>query len=183
MDRERRALIIATSALGGVAIAGASLPFLASLSPSEKVRAEGAPVEADMAALPPGDMMTVEWRGKPVWILHRTVEQLAMLDAHRDELADPASLRSEQPESCRNAFRSIKPQYWVATGLCTHLGCSPTAKIVGKGVVEGFECTCHGSSFDLAGRVFRNAPAPDNLRIPPYRYLGATRILIGEENA
>ncbi|WP_417067937.1 ubiquinol-cytochrome c reductase iron-sulfur subunit [Niveibacterium terrae] len=177
-DRERRALVVATCALGGVVVAGLSAPFLASLAPSGGDRSGSAFVDVDIAALKPGEPLTVSWRGRPVWILRRTPAQLAAL-ARRAALADPDSLTSEQPDSCRNAWRSIKPEILVVTALCTHLGCSPRLDGAGGGA-SAVVCPCHASRFDLAGRVLSNAPAPTNLAIPPHRYLDATRIRIGE---
>jgi len=189
MDGGRRTLVIASSAVGGAAVAGAAVPFLASLTPSERAKAAGAPVEADLSKLQPGDMMTVEWRGKPVWILRRTPEQLASLKKDTDLLADPESKRSDQPAYIKGEARSIKPEYLVVIGICTHLGCSPGAKFqagaesgMGADWPGGFLCPCHGSTFDLAARVFKNKPAPDNLPIPPHTYLSDTRILIGEDS-
>ncbi len=190
MDGGRRTLVIATSAVGGAAVAGAAVPFLASLTPSERAKAAGAPVEADIGKLQPGEMMTVEWRGKPVWILRRTPEQIAQLKKEDAALlADPDSKRSEQPAYIKGEGRALKPEYLVVIGICTHLGCSPSAKLqqgadsgMGADWQGGFLCPCHGSTFDLSGRVFRNKPAPDNLPIPPHTYLSDTRILIGEDS-
>lgn len=188
-DNGRRTLVIATAAVGGGAVAGAAVPFLASLSPSERAKAAGAPVEADISKLQPGEMMTVEWRGKPVWILRRTKEQLASLAKVKGEMADPDSVRSEQPEYCKNEHRSIKEEYLVTIGICTHLGCSPSSKFqpgaeggMGADWQGGFLCPCHGSTFDLAGRVFKNKPAPDNLPVPPHKYLADTKLLIGDDS-
>ncbi|MCL2657512.1 MAG: ubiquinol-cytochrome c reductase iron-sulfur subunit [Betaproteobacteria bacterium] len=189
MDDGRRALVIATSVVGGAAVVGAAVPFLASLTPSERAKAAGAPVEADIGKLQPGEMMTVEWRGKPVWILRRTPEQLESLKKDTAALADPESKRSEQPAYIKGEARSLKPEYLVVIGICTHLGCSPGAKFqpgaesgLGSDWPGGFLCPCHGSTFDLAGRVFANKPAPDNLPVPPYMYLSDTKILIGEDS-
>jgi ubiquinol-cytochrome c reductase iron-sulfur subunit len=177
-DRERRALIVATTALGGVVAAGATTPFLASLAPSASERRLAACVDVDIASLRPGEPLTVSWRGRPVWLLRRTAIQLAALE-RREGLADPDSRASEQPDSCRNGWRSIKPEVLVVTALCTHLACAPRLEGKGGGLA-GLVCPCHGSRFDLAGRVLSNAPAPTNLAIPPHRYLDATRIRIGE---
>lgn len=184
---QRRNLILATTAVGGLGCAVALVPFVASLMPSERAKAAGAPVEADIATLEPGQMMTVEWRGKPVWILHRTPEMLATLPRLEAQLSDPQSAQHQQPDSCRNVQRSIKPEILIAVGICTHLGCSPSSKFRHGGEdgmssdwPGGFLCPCHGSTFDLAGRVFKNKPAPLNLEIPPHTYLSASRILIGE---
>lgn len=189
-NAQRRKLLVATSAVGGVGAAIAIIPFAASFQPSARARAAGAPVEVDIGKLGPGQMLTVEWRGKPVWILHRTPEMLATLPAMVDQLVDPESQRPQQPEYCCNPHRSIKPELFIAVGICTHLGCSPSSKFRhgdGEGMpadwVGGFLCPCHGSTFDFAGRVFKNKPAPDNLEIPRHRYLTDTRLLIGEDAA
>ncbi|MDT3668855.1 MAG: ubiquinol-cytochrome c reductase iron-sulfur subunit [Aromatoleum sp.] len=188
MDSGRRQLLVATSAAGGVAAVATAVPFVASLTPSERAKAAGAPVEADISKLAPGEMMTVEWRGKPVWILRRTPEMLASLDKTESLVSDPGSEKPMQPEYAQNKYRSVKPEYLVAVGICTHLGCSPSEKFkVGaeSGVrpdwAGGFLCPCHGSLFDLAGRVYRSMPAPDNLEIPPYKFLADTKLLIGDD--
>ena len=188
MDSGRRQLLVATSAAGGVAAVATAVPFVASLTPSERAKAAGAPVEADVGNLAPGEMMTVEWRGKPVWILRRTPEMLASLDKTEDLVSDPASEKPMQPEYATNKHRSVNPEYLVAVGICTHLGCSPSEKFkvgVESGVspdwAGGFLCPCHGSLFDLAGRVYRSMPAPDNLEVPPYQFLADTKILIGDD--
>ncbi len=188
VDCGRRRLLVATSVAGGVAGVAAVVPFVGSLAPSERAKSAGAPVEVDISKLQPGEMMTVEWRGKPVWIIHRTKEMLDTLTKHDDKLADPKSERRQQPDYAKNEFRSIKPEYLVAIGICTHLGCSPTEKFktgtesgLGDDWPGGFLCPCHGSTFDLAGRVFKNKPAPDNLEIPPHYYLSDAKILIGED--
>lgn len=177
-DRERRALLCATGALGSVVVAGLAAPFLASLTPSGGDRTDRDFVDVGIAALKPGEPLTVSWQGRPVWILRRTPAQLAAL-ARRAALADPDSLASEQPDSCRNAWRSLKPEILVVTALCTHLACSPRLEGEGSGA-SGVVCPCHASRFDLAGRVHSDSPAPINLAIPPHRYLDATRIRIGE---
>lgn len=188
VDCGRRRLLVASSVAGGVAGIAAAIPFVASLAPSERAKSAGAPVEVDLSKLAPGEMMTVEWRGKPVWIIHRTPEMLESLTKIADKLADPDSKRPQQPPYARNTHRSIKPEYMVAIGICTHLGCSPTEKFKAgpdSGIAAdwpgGFFCPCHGSMFDLAGRVFKNMPAPDNLEVPPHRYLADLRLLIGED--
>lgn len=188
-DCSRRNLIAATAVVGGAAGIGAAVPFAASFTPSERAKAAGAPVEADISGLKPGEKMVVEWRGKPVWILRRTPEMLASLKQIDPRLADPQSQRSEQPEYINGEARAIKPEYLVCIGICTHLGCSPTDKLAPDGASGmgpdwpgGFLCPCHGSQFDLAGRVFKSMPAPDNLPIPPYKYLSDTKILIGEDS-
>jgi ubiquinol-cytochrome c reductase iron-sulfur subunit len=171
-----------------VGAVAALVPFVSSMLPSERAKAAGAPVEVDIASLAPGQMMTVEWRGKPVWIINRSPEMLATLPKLDDAVADPKSEKEMQPKYCRNETRSIKPEIMVAVGICTHLGCSPSSKFK-KGGEEGmptewpggFLCPCHGSTFDFAGRVYKNKPAPDNLVVPPHTYLSETRILIGED--
>ena len=186
-DATRRRLVVATSAVGGMAVAAAAIPFVASMAPSEKARSAGAPVEADAARLAPGELATLEWRGKPVWILHRTPEMIESLYRDTGQLLDPHSDRPQQPEYCRNALRSIKPEYWVALALCTHLGCIPSIRKevapadLGPDWPGGYYCPCHGSKFDFAGRVFRNVPAPLNLEIPKHRFLSGTRLLIGTD--
>jgi len=185
--QKRRFLVAATSVAGGVATAAVAMPFIASMLPSERAKAAGAPVEVDIGRLEPGQMMTVEWRGKPVWVVNRTPEMLRDVKACDDRVADPASKRSEQPSYARNEYRSLKPEYLVCVGICTHLGCSPVGVL--KAEPEpfaadwkgGFYCPCHGSLYDLAGRVYKNKPAPDNLVVPPYKFLSDTKLVIGEE--
>lgn len=188
VDCGRRRLLVATATAGGVAGVAVAVPFVSSMLPSERAKAAGAPVEVDISKLGPGEMMTVEWRGKPVWIINRTPEMLASLRKVDDKVADPKSDKEMQPEYCKNETRSIKPEIMVAVGICTHLGCSPTEKFktgAESGVEAdwpgGFLCPCHGSTFDLAGRVYKSKPAPDNLEIPPHMYLGDAKILIGED--
>ena len=188
MDSSRRTLLLATYAAGGVAAVATAVPFVASLTPSERAKAAGAPVEADVSKLKPGEMMTVEWRGKPVWILRRTPEMLASLDKTDEKVSDPNSDKPMQPEYAKNETRSIKPEILVAVGICTHLGCSPSDKFktgADSGIAAdwpgGFLCPCHGSTFDMAGRVYKSKPAPDNLEIPPHKYLSDAKILIGED--
>jgi ubiquinol-cytochrome c reductase iron-sulfur subunit len=182
----RRTLVRLTAAAGGVAAAGAAVPFLASLAPSERAKAAGAPVEARIGTLKPAELQTVEWRGRPVWILKRTPEMLKRLPAAEPLLSDPRSaVSSQQPEYARNATRSIEPEVLVTVALCTHLGCIPTfypaPDSVQPGWLGGFYCPCHGSKFDLAGRVYRGSPAPTNLEIPPHRYLSPEVLLIGDD--
>lgn len=186
---ERRNLLVATSAVGGAAVVAGAVPFVASLTPSERAKAIGAPVVADISKLAPGEKMVVKWRGKPVWILRRTPEMLASLEAVAGKLSDAGSEKSVQPAYAKNPTRSIKSEYFVAIGICTHLGCSPSDKFKAGNAegmsadwVGGFLCPCHGSLFDLAGRVFKNLPAPTNLEIPPHKYLSDTSIIIGEES-
>lgn len=179
-DPSRRFWVTTACALGGVAGVATAVPFVSTFAPSAKARAAGAPVEADISQLQPGQMMTVEWRGKPVWILRRTPEQLEELKKDASLLADPDSKRPGfTPEYAENAYRSRKPDLFVCVGICTHLGCSPNRQDGVAPGVDGFLCPCHGSRFDLAGRVFRNVPAPDNLEVPPYQYVSDTRIVVG----
>ncbi len=189
VDCGRRRLIVATATVGGVAGVAAAVPFLASFAPSERAKSAGAPVEVDISKLAPGQMMTVEWRGKPVWIIHRTKEMLDGLRKVDDKVSDPKSDRNQQPEYAKNDHRSIKPEYMIAVGICTHLGCSPSDKFktgaesgIDADWQGGFLCPCHGSTFDLAGRVFKNKPAPDNLEVPPHKYLSDARLIIGEDS-
>lgn len=184
----RRRLLVATSAVGGAGAVAALVPFVSSMLPSERAKAAGAPVEVDISKLEPGQMMTVEWRGKPVWIIHRTAEMLATLPKLKDAVVDPDSKKNMQPEYIKGEHRSIKPEIMVAVGICTHLGCSPSSKFK-HGSEEGmtgdwlggFFCPCHGSTFDFSGRVYKSKPAPDNLEVPPHMYLTDARILIGED--
>jgi ubiquinol-cytochrome c reductase iron-sulfur subunit len=183
----RRFLTAATTVIGGVGVAFALVPFISSMQPSAKARAAGAPVRADISKLEPGQMIRVKWRGKPVWIVNRTQAMLDTLPTLDGQLRDPESQQSEQPDYAKNEYRSIKPLYLVLIGICTHLGCSPTFRPdvapadLGKDWKGGFFCPCHGSRFDLAGRVFQGVPAPLNLPVPPHRYLSATELLIGDE--
>jgi ubiquinol-cytochrome c reductase iron-sulfur subunit len=184
--QRRKMLLAATAGLGGVGLIGAAYPLLASLAPSERARAAGAPVDYDVSRLAPGSITTLEWRGRPVWVLHRSPAMLAALAGHDAELADPASSRSAQPPSCRNPARAVRPAFLVCTAICTHLGCIPSfrpepgAPDLPAGWPGGFYCPCHGSRFDLAGRVFRNVPAPTNLEVPPYAWLGPSQLRIGD---
>ena len=183
----RRFLTVATSAVGGVAAAGVAVPFLMSFAPSERAKAAGAPVEVDISKLEAGQKINVEWRGKPVWVLSRTPEQLKNLSTIEGDLLDPKCESPEQPEYCKNATRSIKPEILVAVGICTHLGCSPTHRPdiapadLGPKWVGGFYCPCHGSKFDLSARVYSGVPAPKNMEIPPHKYLSDTVLLIGDD--
>ena len=191
IDSSKRTWIIASSCAGAVGAGVAAVPFVASFQPSERARAAGAAVEADIGALKPGERMTVEWRGKPVWIVRRTEAQLAELAKLDKVLADPKSTRTNYaatPEYARNEWRSIKKEFLVVVGICSHLGCSPIDKFVPGPQPSlpndwdgGFLCPCHGSTFDMAGRVFKDKPAPDNLEVPPYMYLSDTRLIIGED--
>ncbi len=183
----RRQWMIATVGASGALSLAAIVPFVSSLMPSERAKAAGAPVEVDIGKLAPGDMMVVEWRGKPVWILNRTPEMLATLKKAEPMLADPASDKPQQPGYASNETRSRRPEILVAVGICTHLGCSPSAAFtpgdaaLGADWPGGFLCPCHGSTFDFAGRVFKNKPAPSNLEVPPHRYLTDTRLIIGRD--
>lgn len=193
VDSSKRTWIITSACAGAVGGAAVAVPFVSTFQPSEKAKAAGAAIEVDIAALGTGEKLTVEWRGKPVWILKRTPEQLEELPTLDSQLADPDSLRNAAeltPEYARNTWRSIKPEVFVAVGICTHLGCSPVDKFTPgpqpslpadwKG---GFLCPCHGSTFDMAGRVFKNKPAPDNLEVPPYKFLSESKLLIGDDKA
>ena len=187
-EKRRRLLLIATSAAAGVAGTGVAVPFLASWLPSARSLAAGAPVEADISFVELGQQITVEWRGKPVWILRRTPEMLALLTKHDALLVDPESKESEQPAYVKGWQRSIKPEVFIATGVCTHLGCSPTLKKeigaasdMGDEWPGGYYCPCHNSRFDLSARVLKGSPAPKNLVIPPHRYASDAVVVIGED--
>lgn len=188
INPRRRRLVIATSALGVTGLAFAAAPFVASMRPSARAKALGGPVEVDFGKIEPGQLLTVEWRGRPIFIVRRTPEMLAQLRQNTALLVDPDSrVESQQPPYARNLYRSIKPEFLVLIGLCTHLGCvpaqhfepGPAAGLVDADWPGGWFCHCHGSKFDLAGRVFKNVPAPTNLVVPPHRYAGDTRIVIG----
>ena len=187
-ERKRGFLVAATSVVGGVVAGATAVPFVGSMLPSERAKAAGAPVEVDISQLAAGDMMRVEWRGKPVWIVRRTKEMLDTLTKLENAVADPQSAKGQQPDYAKNPHRSVKPEYLVVVGVCTHLGCSPIAKFTpGAEPFEanwqgGFYCPCHGSLFDLAGRVYRNKPAPDNLEVPPYKFLSDAKIVIGVDS-
>jgi ubiquinol-cytochrome c reductase iron-sulfur subunit len=190
VDQGKRTWLITTSCAGAVGGVAAAVPFVSTFAPSERAKAAGAPVEVDIGALKPGEKVTVEWRGKPVWIVRRTPEQVEALKGLDGQLADPDSQRKAYPtpEYALNTHRSIKPEYFVAVGICSHLGCSPSDKFVTGAQPSlpddwkgGFLCPCHGSTFDMAGRVFKNKPAPDNLEVPPHMYLSDSRLLIGED--
>ena len=187
MDKTRRNLIVGTAAVSTVAGVAVAVPFAWSWMPSERAKAAGAPVETDVSALAPGEMAVVEWRGKPVWILRRTKEMQDAVRKADDKVTDPKSKDSTQPEYAKNDLRSIKPDFLVLVGICSHLGCSPQAKSVeakaemGADWGGGFLCPCHGSKFDLAGRVYKGAPAPINLEVPPHTYLADGKLLIGED--
>ena len=190
IDKGRRTWIAISCGAGVVGGAAVAVPFISTFAPSERARAAGAPVRVDIGSLQPGEKLTVEWRGKPVWILRRTPEQLRALPKLDPQLADPASARNQYPTPAyaRNAHRSIKPEYFVGVGICTHLGCSPADKLapgpqpsLPDDWVGGFLCACHGSTFDMAGRVYKNKPAPDNLEVPPHMYVSDSVLVIGED--
>jgi ubiquinol-cytochrome c reductase iron-sulfur subunit len=187
-SKKRRFLIGATSVVGGIGVAAAAVPFVVSLWPSERAKAAGAPVNVDIAKLELGQKINVEWRGKVVWVIHRTQEMLATLPKLDDKVADPKSDVDHQPPYAKNEARSVKPEIFVAVGICTHLGCSPTFRPeiapsdLGGDWLGGFFCPCHQSKFDLAGRVFKGVPAPTNLYIPPYKFLSDSQIVIGEDD-
>ena len=187
VDKTRRNLVVATSVLGGAATVGAAVPFVGSMLPSERAKAAGAPVEVDISRLAPGELGVYEWRGKPVWVIRRTPEMIQSLEAVLPNLTDPESKASIQPQYAENAHRAAKPEIMVMEGVCTHLGCSPQLKPadakaeMGGDWVGGFYCPCHGSKFDYAGRVFRGAPAPTNLPVPPYTFLSDSTLVIGED--
>lgn len=185
VNLNKRNFLIATSAVGAIGVASVAVPFVTSMTPSERAKAAGAPVEVDISKIEPGSILTAEWRGQPVWIIHRTDEMTAQLTKNNEQLSDPmCEVASQQPIYAQNADRSIKPNIGVVVGICTHLGCSPSAKLqaggdMGDGWVGGFFCPCHGSKFDLAGRVFKGSPAPINLVVPPHKYLSDNTLLIG----
>jgi len=193
VDSGRRDLLVATCAAGGVAGLATAGAFVSTFQPSERAKAAGAPVEVDIGSLAVGEMKTVEWRGKPVWILKRTPQMIAALKSKKidNELADPQSERNKDeltPEYARNEFRSIKPEVLVTVGICSHLGCSPISRFQSGPQPSlpddwqgGFLCPCHGSTFDLAGRVYKNKPAPDNLQVPRYMFAGETKLIIGKD--
>lgn len=190
VDQGRRQLLTAATLLTGAVGAGfAAVPFLASWKPSARARALGAPVEVDVSKLEPGALMKVEWRGKPVWVLRRTPEMLRQIEGIDGLLADPASDNSIQPDYAKNPARAAKPEFLVLLGVCTHLGCAPLERFkpgdaeLGADWPGGFYCPCHGSRFDLSGRVFKGMPAPTNLSVPPYAFVDDNRILVGEDQA
>jgi len=187
VDKTRRNLIVATSIAGGAVGVGAAVPFVASMFPSERAKAAGAPVEVDISHIAPGELQVVEWRGKPVWIIRRTQEMIASLKAAEPRLSDPNSKASTQPKYADNEYRSAKPEIMVMEGVCTHLGCSPQMKTaeakgeMGGDWVGGFYCPCHGSKFDLAGRVYTGSPAPLNLVVPEYEFVSDSTLVIGKD--
>ncbi|HIF9076502.1 TPA: ubiquinol-cytochrome c reductase iron-sulfur subunit [Photobacterium damselae] len=180
----RRFLTVTTSVVGGLGAAAIAVPFIKSWNPSAKAKAAGAPVEVDISKLEEGQMIRVEWRGKPVWVVRRSDAVLKQLEGHNEQLRDAASDEPQQPDYAKNAYRSVKPEIFLAVGICTHLGCSPTylpntfSEQV-SGIASGFFCPCHGSKFDMAGRVFSGVPAPLNLVVPPHTFLDDNTILVG----
>lgn len=191
VDNGRRTWIAITCGAGAVGGIAAAVPFVSTFTPSERAKAAGAPVQVDISALKPGEKLTVEWRGKPVWIVRRTPEQLESLKKLDSQLADPHSDRKQYPTPpyAKNEYRSIKPEFFVGVGICSHLGCSPTDKFTPGAQPSlpddwpgGFLCPCHGSTFDIAGRVFKNKPAPDNLEVPPHKYLSDSVVLVGDDS-
>jgi len=189
VDRsKRRFLIAATTAVGGVAGVAVMVPFVMSMLPSERAKAAGAPVDVDISKLEPGMLLAVAWQGKPVWVVNRTKEMLARLPKNDSFLLDPKSEQPQQPEYCKNGWRSIKPEILVVVGICTHLGCSPTfrkevgAADLGADWPGGWLCPCHGSKYDLAARVFKDVPAPLNMDIPPYKFVNDNLILVGDDS-
>ena len=193
IDSSKRTWIITSACAGAVGGVATAVPFVSTFQPSEKAKAAGAAVEGDISALKDGEKLTVEWRGKPGWIIKRTPEQIKELPELDSQLADPQSKRHPEeftPPYAMNEARSIKPEVLVVVGICTHLGCSPSDKFqpgaqpsLPNDWKGGFLCPCHGSTFDMAGRVFKNKPAPDNLQVPPHMYLSETKLLIGEDKA
>jgi ubiquinol-cytochrome c reductase iron-sulfur subunit len=183
----RHFLTVATAVTGGVGLAASAVPFVASFKPSARAQALGAPVEVDVSKLEPGALLKVEWRGRPIYVLHRTERMLVQLDKVEADLADPSSEDSLQPTYAQNEFRSIRPSFLVLEGVCTHLGCAPLPRFevapvdLGPDWAGGFYCPCHGSKFDLAGRVYAGVPAPTNLTVPPYRYVNDSTIQIGSD--
>lgn len=187
IDLERRKFLIkSATALGAVGVVAAAVPFVSSMLPSADVEHAAAPIKVNISGLKPGDQLTVSWRGKPIWIIRRTPEALKSLAMDEDLLRDPQSDEDQQPAYARNRYRSIKPEYLVVVGVCTHLGCIPTYRPDPKSVSPdwpgGFLCTCHGSKFDMSGRVFKGVPAPINLEVPNYAFINDQEILIGVDN-
>ena len=184
----RHFLVVATTVTGTVGAVLATVPFISSWRPSARAQAVGAPVEIDISKIDPGSMVAIKWRGKAVWILHRTPQMIAALNKIEDELRDPFSNEPQQPAYAANQQRSIRPEFLVLEGVCTHLGCAPLEKFqpgdpeIDAGWQGGFVCPCHGSQFDLAGRVYKGVPAPTNLVVPPHRYIGDATILIGNDS-
>ena len=187
-NSRRRFLTTAATVVGGAGAVATAIPFIANLTPSEKAKALGAPIEVDLSDLAPGQLKIEKWQGKPIWILRRGEKTLEELPELNDKLRDPDSEVDQQPPYAKNLYRSIEPEYLIVIGLCTHLGCSPKyvpeneENNLGEDWKGGFFCPCHGSRFDLAGRVFTGVPAPSNLVVPPYQFISDTRILIGDDS-
>lgn len=185
VDHTKRHFLTGTmTVVGGIGTAVAAIPFLSSMQPSARAKAAGAPVKADISSIEPGQLLRFKWRGKPVWVVHRPAEALDQLAKMDPLLADPKSQKQQQPVYATNPYRSIRPEILVLVGLCTHFGCAPLYQPTGSdqiGPEGGFFCPCHGSKFDMAGRVYANVPAPSNLEVPPYQYLDENLILIGED--
>lgn len=187
VDRTRRGLVVATSVAGGAATVGAAVPFVASMWPSERAKAAGAPIEVDVSKLQPGEVQTHAWRRKPIWVFRRSPEMLASIRKDDSLVSDPNSEIQHQPAYAKNEYRSRKPELAVIVGVCTHLGCTPVEKTLadradmGEAWNGGFYCPCHGSKYDFAGRVYKGVPAPTNLWIPPYMYVSDTKIIIGKD--
>ena len=185
--KKRRFLVATTTVIGAAGAAAIAVPFLTSFSPSERARAAGAPVEVELSKMQPGQLVRVEWRGKPVWVLYRSKEMIDRLPELNSKLRDPDSEVEQQPSYAKNSYRSIKPEYSILVGICTHLGCSPTYRPevgpadLGADWLGGYYCPCHGSRYDLAGRVYKNVPAPKNLVVPPHYYMTDSRVLVGED--
>ena len=184
----RRFLTVTASVLGGVGVIAAAIPFISYMRPSERAKVAGGPVEVDLTKVRLGEQITVKWQGKPIWLLHRTPEMLANLEKLTPHLRDPDSkLDTQQPQYAKNAYRSIKDNYFVCIGICTHLGCIPAYRPdiappdLGPKWLGGYFCPCHGSRFDLAGRVYKGVPAPTNLVIPPYRFVSNTKVVVGDD--
>jgi ubiquinol-cytochrome c reductase iron-sulfur subunit len=191
VDRgRRRFLTTAATVVGGAGVVATAVPFISTLTPSARARAIGAPVEIEIGGIKPGELQRFKWQGKPVWILHRKGDQLGTLPELDGEVRDPGSEEPQQPDYARNEHRSIKPEYLILVGLCTHLGCSPTyvprEEAATYGLSDwkgGFFCPCHGSRFDLAGRVYKDVPAPRNLLVPPHQYVGEHRVVVGVDDS
>ena len=193
MSQEKRRTLGLTAVLGGLGGAAVAVPFVSTFTPSEKAKAAGAPVEVDLSEIAPGNMKVVEWRGKPGWILRRTPEMLESIEGHDDELVDPESeqfYQDKTPEYAKNHARAIRPEYLVVVGICSHLGCSPSNRFAEGAQPSlpadwpgGWLCPCHGSTFDLSGRVFKNKPANKNLDVPPYMFLSDSTILVGADES
>lgn len=186
---KRRTLVLATSAVGAIGGVAVAIPFIASMLPSERAKAAGAPVEVDISKVEPGMMITVEWRGRPIWIIHRTKEMLDNIPKMNEKVADPNSEMPLQPKYVDKNNRALKPEWLVLIGICSHLGCSPSEKLkvgadsgLGADWLGGFYCPCHGSKFDVAGRVLKSMPAPKNLEVPPYTFLSDTRLMVGVDS-